>query len=133
MNAPDPRISEQAAFEMAFFEGLIREKPHFTDALIPLADAYTKSGLWEKGLELDLRLSTLLPNDESVCYNLACSYALLQRRDEAFKALGRAVELGYRDLRHLEQDRDLNDLRGDPRYPRLIARLKDSKERKTSG
>jgi tetratricopeptide (TPR) repeat protein len=111
-----------ADFEMSFYEGLIREKPNYIDALKPLAELYTKRGDYEKGLEIDLRLSELCPEDPDVIYNLACSYALTGQTDQSFAALGRAIELGYRDFDHMKKDGDLKSLVGDPRFEELTGR-----------
>lgn len=111
---------ENLDFEISFFESLVKENPNFVDALIPLGDAYTKRGLYEKGLEVDLRLSELLPIDPTVHYNLACSYSLLRKMDLAFRALEKAVKLGYKDFKWMEKDPDLENIRSDNRYSNLI-------------
>ena len=111
------------AFEIAFYEGILAEDPEFEDALIPLAEAYTKAGLHEKGLATDLKLATLRPNDPTVHYNLACSYALTGHRDEALATLERAIELGYRDVGFLMKDEDLVSLHDDEAFAQLIARF----------
>jgi tetratricopeptide (TPR) repeat protein len=58
-------------------------------------------------------------------YNLACAAARSGAKLEALEALEEAVELGYRNLRHITQDDDLRSLRKDPRYLALIASLGD--------
>ena len=40
---------ESLSFEIEFFEGLVAQDENFVDALIPLGDAYTKAGDYEKG------------------------------------------------------------------------------------
>ena len=82
---------EDVAFEIGFFEGIARHDPDYIEALQVLGDAYTKSGQWEKGLRIDERLARLCPNNPLVFYNLACSYSLLTRLDEAFAALDSAI------------------------------------------
>lgn len=111
-------------FEISFYEALIKDKPDFVDALIPLANAYTKRGLYKKGLEVDKRLVGLRPDDEMVHYNLACSYSLLGNIDLALKTLEKAMELGYRDFNWMEKDKDLENLRNDKRYKELLLRFK---------
>lgn len=115
---------DQIDFEIRFFEKLIAGKSTFVDAMIPLADAYTKRGLYDKGYEIDLQLSRLRPQDESIFYNLACSEALLGKTKEAIKSLRKAVELGYRDLIHLLKDKDLSALQSDPSFLEIIDALK---------
>ena len=112
---------QQTDFEISFFERLVRDHPNFVDALKPLAEAYTKKGLYEKGLHVDRRLAQLCPRDAGIHYNLACSYALLGKKDAALLALERSVELGYDDLEHLKKDPDLKSLRNDPRFKSLLS------------
>ena len=110
-------------FEIKFFEGLVAESPDFLDALIPLAEAYTKKGLYQKGLEMDARITRLRPDDPTARYNLACSYALLGKTNEALTSMEKALALGYRDLKQIEQDADLESIKKDPRLRELILRF----------
>ena len=112
---------DQADFEIGFFERLVEESPEFIDALVPLAELYTKKGLHEKALLIDRRLARLKPADPAVHYNLACSLALAGQKDEALGALERAIRLGYDDFEHLKRDTDLKSLRDDPRFQSLLS------------
>jgi tetratricopeptide (TPR) repeat protein len=107
---------ENLEFEIRFLEGVARRDPDYVEALQILGDAYTKTGQWEKGLEIDMRLSQLCPKNPLVFYNLACSYSLMRRLDEGLDALQTAVKLGYDDARWLSRDPDLKNLRTDRRF-----------------
>jgi tetratricopeptide (TPR) repeat protein len=120
---PRRGIDSRVRFEIKFYERLLKDKPEFADALAPLAEAYTRAGWHEKGLAIDQKLSRLRPDDGVVFYNLACSYSLLEKLDEAFKALGRAIELGYNDFAHMDTDADLSRVRADLRYQQIVARV----------
>lgn len=111
---------ENLDFEISFFENLIKQNPDFVDALNPLGDAYTKRGLYEKGLNVDLKLSNFLPLDPTVHYNLACSYSLLRKIDLAINTLEKAIKLGYSDFKWMGKDPDLENVRKDKRYSDLI-------------
>lgn len=118
-----PRRSKAEAlleFEIAFYEKLLKAYPDFVDALVPLGDAYTRRGLYEQGLEMDLKLTMLRPDDPGVWYNLACSYSLLNRLDDAANALRRAMTLGYADADALRRDPDLGNLRRSPKFRDLL-------------
>jgi tetratricopeptide (TPR) repeat protein len=110
---------EDLQFEIEFFEGIARRDPDFVEALQILGDAYTRMGQWEKGLQIDQRLAKLCADNPLVFYNLACSYSLLKRVDEAFTALDHAVKLGYNDARWLTKDPDLDNLRQDNRFEKI--------------
>jgi tetratricopeptide (TPR) repeat protein len=114
------KSAELLDFEIQFYEKLLRAYPDFVDVLIPLGDAYTRRGLHEKGLEIDLRLSHLRRGDPLTWYNLACSLSLLNRLDESLEALRRSFELGYTDVDYLQQDPDLLNLRRWPKYREFV-------------
>ena len=109
-------------FEISFYEGVVKEKPNYVEALIPLAEAYTRKGLFEKGLEIDLRLSKLCREDPVVHYNLACSLALTGKPKQALTALHVAIRLGYSDFAHMRKDEDLKSLHGTPDFEKLSRR-----------
>lgn len=111
---------ENLDFEISFFEKLVEASPDYVDALIPLGDAYTKRGLYEKGLKVDLKLSDFKPLDPVVHYNLACSYSLLGKIDPAIKTLDKAIKLGYTDFKFMNKDPDLENVRKDTRYSELL-------------
>lgn len=97
--------------------------PARLETLAELATTLTRLGRLEEGLAADQRLVRLVPDDPTAHYNLACSLALLDRKETALDALERAFELGYRDAEHLAADVDLDGLRGEPRFRALAARL----------
>lgn len=109
-------------FELSFFERLVRSNPDFVDALIPLAEVYTRKGMYEKGLKVDRKLARLRKEDPMIHYNLACSLALVREKEDAILALEHAITLGYRDFDHMKKDSDLKILREDPRFKSLISK-----------
>ncbi len=118
-----PKVSrkkDDIEFEIAFYESILKDTPDFIEALAAIGDLYTRAGLWQKGLDVDLRLSKLRPQDPMVFYNLACSYALLNQTRTALTALTKAVEFGYDDFEHLRQDSDLENLMKDAQVQEYI-------------
>ncbi len=109
--------------EASFLAGVAKRCPNDLQTLKVLAELYTKCGEYEKGLEIDQRLVELMPDEPLAWYNLACSYALLKRKDEAFNSLERSIELGYKNLSWLSQDTDLSSLHKDPRFTNIIKKL----------
>ena len=121
-----PRRSKSAElldFEIAFYEKLLRAYPDFVDVLIPLGTTYTRAGLYDKGLAVDVRLTQLRPEDPLAWYNLACSYSLLDRVDEALEALRQASSRGYTDLAYVQKDADLANLRRSPKFRQFLESL----------
>jgi tetratricopeptide (TPR) repeat protein len=110
----------QLDFELDFFEGILSRNPDFVDALRVHGNNLTLKGAYAEGLKIDQHLVELRPHDALAHYNLACSFSLLKRINPALRALGKALELGYRDFRYLREDRDLDAVRKDPRFRRLL-------------
>jgi tetratricopeptide (TPR) repeat protein len=116
-------------FTIWFLEGILEKYPSYVECLMLLGNAYTGDGMYEKGLKVDLKLARLRPDDPLVRYNLACSFSLLGRFKQALESLGKAIDLGYNDLHHLEDDSDLDSLREEDDYKLLIDKLKRSTTR----
>ena len=117
------RLRKDWLAEIRFFEGLVARLGDDIAVLQALGDLYTKAGFYERGLELDLKLTRLLGNEPLSWYNLACSQALLDKRDDAISSLSKAVDLGYRDVAYISQDEDLSSLREDKRFVSLLRRM----------
>ncbi len=116
-------------FTIWFLEGILKKYPSYVECLMLLGNAYTAHGVYEKGLKIDLKLARLRPDDPLVHYNLSCSCSLLGRICQAIESLGKAIDLGYDDLHHLEDDSDLDNLRDEDDYKILIDKLKRSSTR----
>jgi Flp pilus assembly protein TadD len=107
-------------FEIQIYERSLEWEPDDIEVLDSLGLAYTARGLYDKGLEVDRRLTRLEPDNHTFVYNFACSLSLLGRVDEAFASLEQAIELGFRDLRLLAADPDLKAVRADARFSSLV-------------
>ncbi len=101
----------------------VRRHPRSVEALAELGHALTRLGRIPEGLEVDRQLVRLVPDNPTVHYNLACSLALAGHTDESLDALEAAVDLGYDDTQFLREDDDLDTLRGEVRFERLLKRL----------
>jgi len=111
---------EDIEFEIAFYERILEQVPESVDVLMALGNDYTRRGLVAEGLAVDERLCQIRAGDPIVRYNLACSYSLLGKVDQAIETLAKAIKLGYRDFGHMQRDRDLEGIRQDPRYLALL-------------
>jgi tetratricopeptide (TPR) repeat protein len=120
------RMPSGQLFEMGFFEAILKDRPEYLAVLEALGQLYTELGQYEKGMAIDKRIVRLKPGSAVARYNLACSYSLLEIPGKALEELRRAVELGYSDWEHLENDEDLANLRSDERYRSLISEFRAS-------
>ncbi|MBI2559937.1 MAG: hypothetical protein HYW14_02240 [Planctomycetes bacterium] len=123
INAPEFKMNEDD-FLIWFLEGVLEIHPDYYDCLMYLGNIYTAKGMYEKGLNADLKLAELKPTEPLIQYNLACSYSLLGNIDAAINILKKAIDLGYKDVEHLERDNDLVNIRADKRYKELIEKLR---------
>ena len=90
--------------------------PEDVQALVIGSAALVDIGEQEKGLQWADMALAMDPDDARLVYNLACTYALSGRQDEAFAALERSIDAGWRQRGWIENDSDLASLRDDPRF-----------------
>ena len=112
------------AFEIAFFESVLRRDPGYVDVVEILGGLYTKQGRIADGLKMDRKLVKLQPSNATAHYNLACSLALSRSKADALRALRQAVHFGYRDFDWMQQDPDLEELKQHPEFLSLLEQLK---------
>jgi len=68
----------------------------------------------ERALSID-------PTDGGVLYNVACLFSVIEHRDRALECLEEAVAKGFGSPEWLARDPDLDPLRDDPRFERIMA------------
>jgi len=124
---PSRASRRDLGIKIQFLEGLVRRDPDYVDALQLLGDHYTQHGRHLDGLKVDEHLARLEPRNPVVFYNLACSCSLTGQFDRAASALETALQLGYRDFRWLARDPDLHQLRQQPIYRDIEAKIRRMK------
>ena len=66
----------------------------------------------------------LYPEYSGGYYNLACYYSVTNNAKESLTNLDIAFQLGYRDFDHIETDSDLDGIRSNPDFNKLIEKYK---------
>lgn len=117
------REQSQLEFELDFCARVLERDSTNADVLRVHANNLAATGQYTRAMQADRRLVRLLPDRPIPWYNLACSYALLGMTEPALSALQRALELGYRHVRHMLRDPDLTAVRNDPRFAKMIRRF----------
>ena len=102
----------------------IREDPGDVRALLLAAIQAARSGDGERARELSKRAVAARPDDFSTAYNTACVHALLGDRPAAIELLDRAVKHGRGNLGWMENDPDLESLRGEPGFEAVLGRVR---------
>lgn len=110
-------------FDIAFYERVHSRVPDYVDVIELLGGLYTKAGRISDGLRMDRKLVRLQPENATAHYNLACSLSLSKRRADALRSLRKAVALGYSDLDWMMRDPDLENLKDDAEFKKLIGKL----------
>ena len=58
-------------------------------------------------------------------YNMGCAYSIKNDADKAFECLNKSVDAGLLDVNQFQNDDDLANIKEDPRFEKLIARVKN--------
>jgi DNA-binding SARP family transcriptional activator/Tfp pilus assembly protein PilF len=88
------------------------------------AGALMDDGQAERALAWSARALDLYPNDTSALINVACMYVKAEERARALDLLDRVFAQGCGKRDWVTNDPDYSALRGEPRFQRLVARLK---------
>ena len=80
----------------------------------------------EEANEWALRAEQIYPDDQPTLYNLACFHAVAGRGEKALDLLERGADLGWNRWEWASQDADLDSIRTNPRFARLLERLQAS-------
>jgi tetratricopeptide (TPR) repeat protein len=71
---------------------------------------------YDKAIEALEELRAETPDDPTIHFNLACAYALTDRKSEALEHLRRAVEIDEQFREGAKTDSDLDSIRDDPEF-----------------
>jgi serine/threonine protein kinase/Flp pilus assembly protein TadD len=101
----------------------LEKVPEDVRARILLAAELAGMGGEVEETERHLQMAVALrPNDTNVLYNAACTYGILNKKQEALDSLKKAIECGYGNLEWIKQDPDLLLLRDEPEFKKLVTR-----------
>ncbi|HLF92732.1 MAG TPA: hypothetical protein VJB14_04675 [Planctomycetota bacterium] len=79
---------------------------------------------FKKSIRLFKKVYYQLPKSSvgfTSAYNVACGYALAGQKEEAIDWLETSIKAGFSKIDHLRKDPDLDSLRNEKRYKRLLA------------
>jgi adenylate cyclase len=105
-------------------ERMLSQNPADGRALSLGSGALFEDGQRERAFEWCRRSLELYPDDMGALVNGACLHAKAGQKEEALELLERAFNRGWGKRDWIEQDSDYDILRDDPRFQRLLAKLK---------
>jgi tetratricopeptide (TPR) repeat protein len=86
--------------------------------------AYMQQRKFNKALDDLKKAEELNPKDRMVFYNQVAVFSVQNQRDRALDALDRALALGFNDYDALRSDPDLENVRKDPEFRKVLERHK---------
>jgi adenylate cyclase len=109
---------------MLAIERHLRREPGDGRALHLGAVTAAKLGDATRARALSERALAARPDEFATAYNLACAFAVLDDRERALQLLEQATQRDRGNLAWIEQDPDLDSLRGDARFEAIVDRLR---------
>ena len=103
---PQSRLSALSPAEMKRVDALFKVLNDYADGRMP-APKFIKGGVQESA------------------YNVACIYALANRKSEALDAFALAIKSGFTQYSHAKTDSDLDNIRGEARFDVLMAGIRE--------
>jgi adenylate cyclase len=97
--------------------------PEDTRAYYLGANGLMAIGETDKSLEWLQKALSLDPEDGMLLYNAGCIYAMANLKDQAFVALEHAVKAGLKQKGWFENDSNLDSLRDDSRFAKLLGMM----------
>jgi len=94
--------------------------PYRSEGYHYMGHYFTQKRDMPRALEMFRIMAIADPENEEAEYDLACTLGALDRKDEAFEHLRRAIGLGAHDFDFMRRDARLVPLRGDPRFVEMI-------------
>ena len=118
-------LLQQGRFERArkLFHEALEKDPQRAEAYNAMGVTYYARGDLDEALAWYKRSLEADPRFGDAFYNLACVYALQQRRELAFRYLRLAALNHYSERELMEKDPDLSSLRGEPQWAEILQQM----------
>lgn len=105
---------------VAAYESILKQDGKNGQAWIYLGLSYHSLKNYEQAIKAFEEADRLQYARWQARYNIACGYALMNKKEEAFHWLDKTLEVGFRQMELLESDSDLANLRGDDRFQHVL-------------
>ncbi len=105
------------------YKKALHHHKNFKEALINLSTAYMKINLLDKALKTLQTGQSRFPQEALFDYNYACYHSLKKNLTLGLSALKQATEKGFKEIKKIENDSDLNNLRQSDEYKKWIKKI----------
>lgn len=105
------------------YEMALHHDQEIQEVYINLSTTYLHSKNYEQAFKTLEILNEKNPSHPQMHYNYACYYALTNQMRASLESLRKAVELGFKNLKQIETDPDLENLRRTSEYSAWIKSL----------
>lgn len=97
-------------------------------ALKEAANQYYKKKDYQNGIASLKKAFELAPNEIELGdkYNIACFYALVEDKENAFQYLKKVINMKYDNYDHIKKDKDFVNLYSDPRWEKILNAVKEN-------
>ena len=105
------------------YEKALSIKSDMIPALYSLGIIHTLRGEYDHAIEAFKKIIANDPDNADAFYNIACIYSRQNKISDAVEWLKKAVDKGYNNLNNLRTDPDLDNIRDEPGYRKIINML----------
>ena len=114
------RDGEEVRKAVSRFDLLMGRSPRNGRALYDVGRDLLSAGEYDRAARAFVAAAEAGRREGTALYNAACARALEGRKAEALDLLERAVEAGYDGPGHMRGDDDLDAIRAEPRFARIL-------------
>ena len=93
------------------------------EAFISQGDKFYDEKKYKESAEAYEQAFAIQEGSASHYYNAACSWALAENTNQAFKYLKLSADKGWKNLKHIQRDEDLAGLRSSPTWLEIIQKV----------
>jgi tetratricopeptide (TPR) repeat protein len=111
----DPQQAEIA------YKRALAKNPGRYKSLLYLGNIYLSQGKIEGAVSAFTAAQKINPLSPDIAYSMACAESLLHRETAAVSSLGKAFRLGFSECESIRINPELDPLRGNPEFRRLLA------------
>jgi tetratricopeptide (TPR) repeat protein len=101
-------------------KAILDSRPNDLNVLQALAVQYSMKGQYDDALQYLRKELNLKPDNPEIYYNIACIYSKQKNVPMSLSYLEQAVQKGFRNRDLLNSDHDLDNVRNEPSFQKLI-------------